>query len=1436
MNPIEGSRRFPDDVLPPEGNYNSREELHTAINAWAAPRGYAFTSWRSSKTSNQRIGVIFGCDRGGYARPSKNPQRQTVSRRTGCLFSVMAKESRCGTIWSLRHRSGADFKQHNHEPSFSQVAHPIHRQLSSLDQSTVQQLSSAGVAPKGIMSYLRMNSDTIATQQDIYNCIAQGKRNLAKGQSNMHALNDQLKSEGFWSQIRLDESSRVTAVLFAHPASLAYLKLYPEVLILDCTYKTNKYKMPLLDIVGVDACQRSFCIAFAFLSGEEEHDFIWALERLRYMYELHGEALPSHFHAMEPFIYLETYRIPVCKKCEFACVSNEVPTHLQTRHRDIPPTERRRVAEVIGSIPGVIKDQSGLEEFQFPPPTINEVPFLTPPKPDGLKCRKCPYIVKHLKKIKAHCHGCQHWKNPKSRGRPRQIGSELEVELPWREEVLCQRFFPSRRASGWFEVGRKTAGYTRTGTQTRAAIDDSSARSQLNPETRAHLREVLEREQKYQYDEKQPRVYGKALGDNSFAGTSLWLERTRWPIIYNNVRRDILLAMTRIPSFREIDFKSSSNFVLGQGPRDGDGDVISSGEDEMKISCVLGAVDLMLDRCELTVQNTSRLLRCWLPSANPTSYQPKPFALMAEPNTRKKYRLIWKRFISFVLRGYLMPATLREQELRISLSPNVLQRLERLWEHRVWELIDSRQGKWPEMSETVDDSCQPYHCSSQARQHSTCSYEDMPHHDLLSSMDDSSSMDGIEGSDAEYEDSEEEESEGEFEEWLADATHEGASVATPDSTVNVLSGRQDILGESLKEFLELLFQVSIALSTERFLDGDPGSTLLVYFSGVLGFSTDCRQFRLARQYCPYLSGLIYVQRLLFLEYALPLCPYPSLGIRQRPSTQQLECLNKVRQEYMVAGSPSSFAELHSLRNFGHRIARTEPPTFFLHWSDDGQRVSIKDDMTNTQPGYSFVLHPENKFEDMYKVLLVRSCTTRTARLSRNGQWRWAAVASYLKSTAKLEEMIGGSLLTACGQAPRLLELLSLTVENSPSAIRGIFVWNKSVVYTVRHHKAKRSTNQEFYVVRFLPSRLAIIALKYLVCIRRLANLLRREQFGQSDPHGPLPSKQLLFQHHGKAWVPSRLTAILKSASKQVWNREVSARMYRQLAIGITEKHVQEVHSPFNRYDDLSSKADPNVVFAWQSGHRPLQRGITYGLDGAYPHQLQPSLLRAYEWASIRWHEFIHQASKSLPTVGGESQTTTSQYTGAASTRAANHTSRNDHGIRGHSVIRKKPINIDKDDSPRRSVVGPLLDSLTHQAVRLEGLAAILPEYRVLVCLICKTAVRPGEAIESHFRRQHFLKGDKLKAVKTLHSGWLLLDPAAMAPMDNESQVIPELAVQHGFSCKACIYLTISRDNLLKHCCQRHPELAKSGGRNHKEVSLQTWMKGKFVQYWTVLDG
>jgi hypothetical protein len=47
----------------------------------------------------------------------------------------------------------------------------------------------------------------------------------------------------------------------------------------------------------------------------------------------------------------------------------------------------------------------------------------------------------------------------------------------------------------------------------------------------------------------------------------------------------------------------------------------------------------------------------------------------------------------------------------------------------------------------------------------------------------------------------------------------------------------------------------------------------------------------------------------------------------------------------------------------------------------------------------------------------------------------------------------------------------------------------------------------------------------------------------------------------------------------------------------------------------------------QSGHRPIQRGTNYGIDGAFPDSLQPSLLRAYEWASREWHRYLKHESK-----------------------------------------------------------------------------------------------------------------------------------------------------------------------------------------------------------------
>jgi hypothetical protein len=38
-------------------------------------------------------------------------------------------------------------------------------------------------------------------------------------------------------------------------------------------------------MLGIDSCQRSFCITFAFLSGETEAGYSWALQNLKSLYQ-----------------------------------------------------------------------------------------------------------------------------------------------------------------------------------------------------------------------------------------------------------------------------------------------------------------------------------------------------------------------------------------------------------------------------------------------------------------------------------------------------------------------------------------------------------------------------------------------------------------------------------------------------------------------------------------------------------------------------------------------------------------------------------------------------------------------------------------------------------------------------------------------------------------------------------------------------------------------------------------------------------------------------------------------------------------------------------------------------------------------------------------------------------------------------------------------
>ncbi|KAH8658925.1 hypothetical protein BGZ61DRAFT_567505 [Ilyonectria robusta] len=326
---------------------------------------------------------------------------------------------------------------------------------------------------------------------------------------------------------------------------------------------------------------------------------------------------------MDPFIHLPEYRIAVCKKCHFGSSTSNNRPNSPPR----PPTNR------------------------------------------GLRCRKCPYVVRQVQSIQAHCSEKHGWQNPRNKGRPTDNNSGRNLgaipELPWVQGVQCQRFFPTRAGSSWFEVGRGN-----TSKKTAPAVGPSPLMVQppepttLTPEVYTHLNDVLLRDQKHLEKENQPRVCSKVLGEDTFAATSVWMDRTQWPAIFHDSRRDILRALTQLPDHRTL----TVDYVLGQAPNEEEPDVVSPWQDEQKIACILSALEHVLERCETTARHTSRTLLCWLRSPKLETCGQNPFTLPAERSSRQRYWKLWKRFIAFVIRGYRMPTWIRESETKIRLD------------------------------------------------------------------------------------------------------------------------------------------------------------------------------------------------------------------------------------------------------------------------------------------------------------------------------------------------------------------------------------------------------------------------------------------------------------------------------------------------------------------------------------------------------------------------------------------------------------------------------------------------------------------------------------------------------------------------------------------------------------------------------------------------
>ncbi|XP_012849439.1 PREDICTED: uncharacterized protein LOC105969235 [Erythranthe guttata] len=93
--------------------------------------------------------------------------------------------------------------------------------------------------------------------------------NELSGRSQLQLLFAKLKEDKYLSYHRSNEFNEIADLLWIHPKCIKLAQPNPYVFVMDCTYKTNGYGLPFLEIVGFTCTNLTFAIAFPYMDHKK---------------------------------------------------------------------------------------------------------------------------------------------------------------------------------------------------------------------------------------------------------------------------------------------------------------------------------------------------------------------------------------------------------------------------------------------------------------------------------------------------------------------------------------------------------------------------------------------------------------------------------------------------------------------------------------------------------------------------------------------------------------------------------------------------------------------------------------------------------------------------------------------------------------------------------------------------------------------------------------------------------------------------------------------------------------------------------------------------------------------------------------------------------------------------------------------------------------
>ncbi|KAH1238587.1 putative protein FAR1-RELATED SEQUENCE 10 [Glycine max] len=269
--------------------FATRDDVLQWARTVAHENGFVAVIMRSDTETGSRgrsSFVLIGCERSGTykCRNKEFVRKDTGSRKCGCPFRLRGKPVHGGEGWMVKLICGI----HNHELAKSLVGHPYAGRLTKEEEKIIADMTKSMVKPKNILLTLKEhNADSCTTIKQIYNARSAYRSSIRGADTEMQHLMKLLERDQYIHWHRLKDEVVVHDLFWCHSDAVKLCNACHLVFFIDSTYKTNRYRLPLLDFVGVTPTAMTFSAGFAYLEAERVNNIVWALERFRDLFLRH---------------------------------------------------------------------------------------------------------------------------------------------------------------------------------------------------------------------------------------------------------------------------------------------------------------------------------------------------------------------------------------------------------------------------------------------------------------------------------------------------------------------------------------------------------------------------------------------------------------------------------------------------------------------------------------------------------------------------------------------------------------------------------------------------------------------------------------------------------------------------------------------------------------------------------------------------------------------------------------------------------------------------------------------------------------------------------------------------------------------------------------------------------------------------------------------